>query len=163
MDTANLSITIFKLFDMKKILFLLIAMLSITLTSCSLLESEPIEPKIIGTGNLQYEDKSGTWFVAVGSNQYTIANVTVPDHGPRTSGKTQNIEPVEGMLVTIFVSPRKTGVQAVTGKQSVAQIEELYHTSDFGKIIIFGLLSLCILGMAAASKDKKVSVVNADV
>jgi hypothetical protein len=58
---------------MKKLVFALIAALSVALTSCSWFDSEPIEPKIIGTGNLQYEAKSGTWFVVVDSTQYTVA------------------------------------------------------------------------------------------
>lgn len=148
---------------MKKLVFALIAALSVALTGCSAFDSEPIEPKIIGTGNLQYEAKSGTWFVVVDSTQYTVANVTIPDRNPRSLGNTQSIEPVEGMLVTIFTSPRKTGVQAVTGKQSVEQIEELYHTNSTVGVILLGLLLLCVLGIGALPRTKKVPVVNADV
>lgn len=148
---------------MRKLVFMLIAALSVALTGCSAFDSEPIEPKIIGTGNLQYEAKSGTWFVVVDSTQYTVANVTIPDRNPRSLGNTQSIEPVEGMLVTIFTSPRKTGVQAVTGKQSVEQIEELYHTNSTVGVILLGLLLLCVLGIGALPRTKKVPVVNADV
>lgn len=132
---------------MKKLVFMLIATLSVTLTGCSTFDSDPIEPNIIGTGNLQYEAKSGTWFVVVDSTQYTVASVTIPDHNPRTVGKTQNVEPVEGMLVTVFTSPRKTGVQAVTGKRSVKQIEKLYHTNDAGVIVLVVLIVLSIIGV----------------
>ena len=148
---------------MKKLVFALIATLSVALTGCSAFDSEPIEPKIIGTGNLQYETKSGTWFVVVDSTQYTVANVTILDHNLRSYGKTQNIEPVEGMLVTIFTSPRKTGVQAVTGKQSIEQIEELYHTNSTTGVILLGLLLLCVLGIALLPRTKKVDVVHTDV
>ena len=148
---------------MKKLVFMLIAALSVALTGCSAFDSEPIEPRIIGTGNLQYEAKSGTWFVVVDSSQYTVTTVTVPNYIPRSYGKTQNVEPVEGMLVTIFTSPRKTGVQAVTGKQSVEQIEELYHTNSTTSVILFALLLFCILGIALLPRTKKVPVVNADV
>ncbi|MBQ9035383.1 MAG: hypothetical protein IJ099_05420 [Alphaproteobacteria bacterium] len=153
---------------MKKLVFALIAALSVALTGCSAFESEPIEPNIIGTGNLQYEAKSGTWFVVVDSTQYTVANVTIPDHNPRAVGKTQNIEPVEGMSVTVFTSPRMKGVQAVTGKQSIEQIEELYHSSAsaMGIIlvfcIVFGLVLLCLKAVATP-RTKEVPVVNADV
>ena len=146
----------------KKLVFALIAALSVALTGCSAFDSDPIEPKIIGTGNLQYEEKSGTWFVVINSSQYTVTTVTVPNNIPRSYGKTQNVEPVEGMLVTIFTSPRKTGVQAVTGKQSVKQIEELYHTNETG-VVLLGLLLLCVLGIALSPRTKKVDVVNADV
>ncbi len=148
---------------MKKLVFMLIAALSVALTGCSAFDSEPIEPKIIGTGNLQYEAKSGTWFVVVDSTQYTVATVTILDRNPRSYGKTQNVEPVEGMLVTVFTSPRKTGVQAVTGKQSVEQIEELYHTNSTTGVILLGLLLLCVLGIALLPRTKKVDVVHTDV
>ena len=147
---------------MKKLVFALIAALSVALTSCSAFESEPIEPKIIGTGNLQYEAKSGTWFVVVDSTQYTVATVTILDRNPRSYGKTQNVEPVEGMLVTVFTSPRMNGIQAVTGRQSIEQIEELYHTDETVVVVVFGLLLLCVLGIAIPN-TKKVPVVNADV
>ena len=147
---------------MEKLVFALIAALSVALTSCSAFDSEPIEPKIIGTGNLQYEAKSGTWFVVVDSTQYTVATVTILDNNPHTYGKTQNIEPVEGMLVTIFTSPRETGVQAVTGKQSAEQIEDLYHTNSTIGVILLVLMLLCVLGIALP-RIRKVPVVNADV
>ncbi|MBR6355220.1 MAG: hypothetical protein IKR92_00050 [Alphaproteobacteria bacterium] len=147
---------------MKKLVFALIAALSVALTGCSAFESEPIEPNIIGTGNLQYEAKSGTWFVVVDSTQYTVATVTILDNNPHSYGKTQNVEPVEGMLVTVFTSPRMNGIQAVTGRQSIEQIEELYHTDETGVVVVFGLLLLCVLGIAIPN-TKKVPVVNADV
>ncbi len=147
---------------MKKIIIASIVMLGMTLTSCSWFDSEPIEPNIIGSGNVQYEAKSGTWFVVIDSIQYTVANVTISDHNPRTIGKTQNVEPVEGMLVTVFTSPHKTGVQAVTGKQSTEQIEELYYTNSTTGVILSGLLLLCVLGIAFLPRTKKVHVVNTD-
>ena len=148
---------------MRKLVFALIAALSVALTGCSAFESEPIEPKIIGTGNLQYEAKSGTWFVVVDSTQYTVATVTILDNNPHSYGKTQNVEPVEGMLVTVFTSPRMNGIQAVTGRQSIEQIEELYHTDETVVVVVFGLLLLCVLGIALLPRTKKVDVVNADV
>ena len=148
---------------MKKLVFMLVAALSVALTGCSAFDSEPIEPKIIGTGNLQYETKSGTWFVVVDSTQYTVATVTILDNNPHSYGKTQNVEPVEGMLVTVFTSPRKTGVQAVTGRQTAEQIEELYHTNSTTGVILLGLLLLCVLGIALLPRTKKVDVVHTDV
>ncbi len=133
---------------MKKFVFMLIAMFSVVLTACSAFDSDPIEPKIIGTGNLQYEAKTGTWFVVIDSTQYTITSVTIPEHSPRTLGHTQDIDPVEGMLVTVFTSEHMRGLQAVTGEQSVKQIEEFYHTNDTGVFVVFGILLLCIIGIA---------------
>ena len=148
---------------MKKLVFALIAALSVALTGCSAFDSEPIEPNIIGTGNLQYEAKSGTWFVVVDSTQYTVATVTILDNNPHSYGKTQDVEPVEGMLVTVFTSPRMNGIQAVTGKQSVEQIEELYYTNSTTGVVLLGLLLFCVLGIALIPNTKKVPVVNADV
>ena len=146
---------------MKKLVFMLVAALSVALTGCSAFDSEPIEPKIIGTGNLQYETKSGTWFVVVDSTQYTVANVAIPDSNPRSVAKNQSIEPVEGMLVTVFTSPRITGVQAVSGEQSTEQIEELYKTNSSITLVVFGLLVLCVIGVVSR-KNEEIPVVNAD-
>ncbi len=140
---------------MKKLVFALIAVLSVALTGCSAFESKPIEPNIIGTGNLQYEAKSGTWFVVVDSTQYTVATVTIPDNNPHSYGKRQDVEPVGGMLVTVFTSPRMNGIQAVTGRQSIEQIEELYHTDETVVVVVFGLLLLCVLGIALLPRTKK--------
>lgn len=131
---------------MKKFVFMLIAAFSVMLTACSAFDSKPIEPKIIGTGNVQYEAKTDAWFVVIDSTQYTITSVTIPEHSPRTIGHTQDINPVEGMLVTVFTSHSMKGLQAVTGEQSVKQIEEFYHTNYTGILVVFGILSLCIIG-----------------
>lgn len=139
---------------MKKIVFMLIAMFGVVLTACSAFDSKLIEPKIIGTGNLQYEAKSGTWFVVIDSTQYTIACVTMPDHNPRTSSNTQDIDPVEGMLVTVFTSQSMKGPQAVIGRQSVEQIEELYHTNSTGFYVVFGVLMLCVIGLTLPWKKQ---------
>ena len=146
----------------KKLVFMLIAALSVALTGCSAFDSDPIEPNIIGTGNLQYEPKSGTWFVAVDSTQYTITNVTILDHNLRSFLKTRDIEPVEEMLVTIFTSPRMTGIQVVTGRQTVEQIEELYRTNATGAFILCGILILCVIGIVFVPRTEEVPKAYAD-
>ena len=129
---------------MKKLVFGLIAALGVALTSCSAFDSDPIEPKIIGSGSVQHDAMEGFWFVEIGPTRYAVTEVDVPDRNPRTMGKTQGIEPVEGMVVTLFTSPRMKGVQAIYGKQSVEQIEEFYHTnSTIIVIFIFCLIFLC--------------------
>jgi len=140
---------------MKKIIFIFFVALSVMLTSCQLFVSAPIEPKIIGTGNIQYEAKSDIWFVFVNQNQYTITKVTVPDNNPHSYGTTQDIEPVDGMLVTVFTSPHMTGVQAVTGRQSIEQIEELYKTNDTGFVLMFVLVWSSFLLALFFDKRKK--------
>ena len=60
------------------------------------------------------------------------------------------------------------GIQAVADKQSIEQIEELYHSSA-GEMqiilifcIVFGVVLLCLKAIATP-RTKKVPVVNADV
>jgi len=139
---------------MKKLVFALIAAFCAALTSCSAFDSEPIEPNVIGSGNLQYEAKSGTWFVVIDSMQYTVTNVTIPSHNPRTLGKTQDVEPVDGMLVTVFTSPRMQGVQAVSGTKSVAEIEKLYRTNSTTGFVLFALMLLCVIGVVARKNEE---------
>lgn len=143
---------------MKKLLFMFIA-LSVMLPSCSWFDSEPINPKIIGTGNIQYNTKSELWYVVVDSSQFTVTRVTIRDNNPHTYGTTKDVSPVEGMLVTIFTSERMLGLQAVTGRQSVEQIEELYYTNDTGVVIILGFLLLCIVmcltGVSISRKERE--------
>lgn len=147
---------------MKKIIFMFFVALSASLTACSCFDSPPLEPKIIGTGNLQQNTKSKLWFVAIASTQYAVDYITIRDNNPRSTNVVQNIEPIEGMLVTIFISERKTGVQAVAGKQSAQQIEELYHTNSTCAVILLIVLSLCIFGIAFLPNKKQVRTINAD-
>ena len=143
-------------------------MFSMILTSCSAFDSDPIEPNIIGSGNLHYEAKSGTWFVVVASTRYTVANVSIPDPEPYVMRKIRSIEPVDGMLVTVFTSPHMKGIQGIVGKQSIKQIEELYRSTAsemrivfiFFICIAFGLV--CIMAIATP-RTEEVPVVNADV
>lgn len=143
---------------MKKLLVLFFVLLGMTLTSCSCFDSAPINPKIIGSGNLQYDVKSGLCYVVIDTTQYTVAQITIPDHNPRSMSITQDIQPVEGMLVTLFTAEHRTGIQAVAGKQSVLQIEELYHENKTGLII---LMSIFVLGIICFgfSSTKKIGVV----
>ena len=132
---------------MKKfVLFLLIATLGVALTGCSWFDSTPVNPKIIGVGNLEYDSKSGLWFAVIDSTQYTVAKVTIPDHNVRSFSVTQDIQPVDGMQVTVFTYSLESGIQAVAGNQSVEEIEELYHRNyTFG--VAFLILVLIWIGM----------------
>ena len=133
---------------MKKfVLFLLIATLGVALTSCSWFDSAPVNPKIIGIGNLEYDSKSGLLFAVIDSTQYTVAKVTIPDHNVRSFSVTQDIQPVDGMQVTVFTYSLESGIQAVAGNQSVEEIEELYHRNyTFGvAFLILILIWICML------------------
>ena len=56
------------------------------------------------------------------------------------------------MLVTVFTSHSMKGLQAVTGEQSVKQIEEFYHTNYTGVLVVFGILLWYAIGIAVLGK-----------
>ncbi len=140
---------------MKKFVFMLIAMFSVVMLIAMFsvvvtFDSEPIEPKIIGTGNLQYEAKTDTWFVVIDSTQYTITSVNCAQ-------AIGYINPVEGILVTVFTSHSMEGLQAITGEQSVKQIEEVYQINNICVLIqmlglfAFGIVLLFAIFVTAKS------------
>ena len=142
-----------------KINFVVIIILSAVLTACTGFARDPIEPNIIGTGNLQYDTKNGTWFVVVDSTKYTVNSVISSDQAVRTESKRQSVEvePAEGMLVTIFVFPHLRGIQAITGKKSITEIEETYSQGNpsilVALIIVFVGMLASALAMDVASNE----------
>lgn len=144
---------------MKKLIFVLIVALSVTLTGCSAFDSAPIEPEIIGSANLQYDAVDDIWYVKIGSIMYSITEVTIPNNNPRISASVQNIAPIEGMLVTLFTSPSMTGIQAVEGRHNAQQIEDIYRENyGWGIAAILTLFLICIVALAIFYKcDKQMS------
>ncbi len=139
---------------MKKLVFMLMAALSVALTSCSWLDSKPIEPDIIGTGNVQYDAVEGIWFTEIDSIRYIVTRVTIPNTNQRLAGPIQEIAPVEGMYVTLFTSPRMKGTQAVAGRQSMWQIEDIYYVNySIGMIAILIPLLICLIGFIFCYKS----------
>jgi len=122
-----------------KLLFLMMVVL-MTFVSCSYFVSEPVNPKILGVVYLHHDSKSDLCYATVDTIQYTVTTVTIPDRNPRSYSKTQELQPVDGMKVTIFTSPRFTGVQAVLGEQDVDEIEALYRENHIGLVILFVLM-----------------------
>lgn len=121
-------------------LLLLMTIVLVTCVSCSWFVSDPVKPKILGVVNLHYDAKSDLCYATVDTIQYTVATVTIPDRNPRSYSKTQKLQPVDGMKVTIFTSPRFTGIQAVLGEQDVDEIEALYRENHIGLVILFVLM-----------------------
>lgn len=132
---------------MKRSVFLLMVALSVTLTGCSMFDSAPVKPDIIGTGNLQYDTQHGLWFTVIDSTQYTITSVTIPDYNPHSFSVVQSMEPVEGMLVTVFNFERQIGIQAVAGRLSEQQIEDMYHENYGAEVIILSFILICIIAI----------------
>ena len=120
---------------MKKLLsLLLIAVLSMTLTSC--LEFR-FDPRIIGTGSLQYDTGKNVAFVVVGENQYIISAVAIPNNDMKSHTFVKNLQFIEGVQITLFTAPALDGVQAVAGHPSVEQIKDVYG-EDIGLIKLIG-------------------------
>ena len=113
---------------MKKfVLFLLIATLGVALTSCSWFDSAPVNPKIIGVGNLEFSEDANSNFVVIDSVYYMIDNLKYPRDVKIGYTGSREGPSVVGKQVTVFTFSRKPGVQALIGNLSVEQIENLYR------------------------------------
>ena len=129
-----------------KVRLLLLPFVGILLTGCSAFDSAPIEPEILGVGYMHYDKKSNKGVVVIDSTLYIVTEVTVADDNPYTLGVTQNMKTVDGMLVTVFTSSNLCGIQAVTGLQTVQQIEEIYHQNYTIALVVFFLFLVCVIG-----------------
>lgn len=146
---------------MKKLVFVLIAALSVALTGCSYFESDPIEPKIIGTTFLQEE--KGLIFAEFDSVRYAPTVIYVGKKVGRDAIDAR-IEPIVGMQVTAFTSNIHQKPVFFAGQVTVEQVENYYH-KDFTALVILssiciGLLLLCII-ITAVSNKRGNKVVNA--
>ena len=119
---------------MKKLLYLLAVLAVIVFNAC---KSEPIAPNIIGTGIVHEDQKTGHFYVPIGSMTYTIDHIYSssyrPDDGP------VKMAPREGLEVTIFTTPDNDNVRAVIGKQNEQQIVATMdnHVDWGGMMLIF--------------------------
>lgn len=137
-----------------KLLFLMMVVM-VTFVSCSWFVSDPIEPNILGVVNLHYDAKSDLCYATVDTIQYTVATVTVPDRNPRSYSKTQKLQPVDGMKVTIFTSPRFTGIQAVLGEQDVDEIEALYRENHIGLVILSVIIAVFLMASVITTTKER--------
>lgn len=149
---------------MKKLVFLLIAVLGAALTSCSKFDSDPIEPKIIGTTFLQEE--KGLIFAEFDSVRYAPTIIYTGEKIGR-DGLDGTVKPIVGMQVTVFTSNTHKEPVFFAGKATVEQIEQYYHR-NLTFVIIIATIIVCFLFIivihAIANKQTiKVGVVNADV
>ncbi len=138
---------------MKKLVFALIAALSVALTGCSSFESDPIEPNIIGTTFLQEE--KGLIFAEFDSVRYAPTIIYIGKKVGR-DGIEAKIEPIAGMQVTAFTSNMHQKPVFFAGQVTADQIEKYYHR-DFTAliilaIIIIGLMLMCIIIPAVNGK-----------
>ena len=139
-----------------KLLILMMVVL-VTSVSCSCFVSDPVEPKILGVVDLQYDAERDLCYATVDSVQYTVVTVTVPDRNPRSYSKTQKLKPVAGMKVTIFISPKFTGVQAVLGDQDEDEIEAFYRENYIGLVIFFVIIAVFLIASVITTINEKKS------
>ena len=129
---------------MKNVILLFIVALSVALTGCSVFDTEPVNPKIIGTANVM--QKGSVFYVDVNSTNYGVVEVYVGEIDER-SGKQKKMEPVEGMVVTVFECQNrnspigKKGIYFMLGDRDEAQIEDVFH----GNYTIPALLAIFVL------------------
>ena len=135
---------------MKKLIFALIAALSVTLTSCSYFGAKPLNPKIIGTATLQYSAQDGQYFAVIDSVKYTLTPADVLTNNPHSLSALYEIIPVEGMLITVFKADGFNGFKAVIDRQNEVQIEEMYRQNNL--LALFFFIPLCIFIVAYAVK-----------
>lgn len=126
-----------------KLLFLIMVVMT-TFASCSWFDSDPIEPKIIGTDYLHCDDGNGICYVTIDSINYPVSSVVIPDENPRTVLDSRQLNTVGEMQVTIFKCKKFDGIQAVAGKQSEADIEDLYYENSTLFFVLMGILFICI-------------------
>ncbi|MBO6281987.1 MAG: hypothetical protein J6N49_05615 [Alphaproteobacteria bacterium] len=149
---------------MKKSVFVLIAALSIALTGCTTFDSDPIEPKIIGTTFLQEE--KGLIFAEFDSVRYAPTIIYTGEKIGR-DGIDGTIKPIAGMQVTVFTSNIHKEPVFFAGRTTVEQIEK-YYQRNLTFVIILVAVIVCFLFItviqAITSKQTiEVGVINADV
>ncbi|MBQ8482621.1 MAG: hypothetical protein IJ532_08865 [Alphaproteobacteria bacterium] len=146
---------------MKKLVFMLIAALSVALTGCSAFESKPIEPKIIGTTFLQ-EDK-GLIFAEFDSVRYAPTIIYTGEKAGRDAVE-MKVKPFVGMQVTVFTSNIHQEPVFFVGKATVKQIEKYYEVNYIFSIIIVGTLLMVVLSMFVLYKivEREAAKVNAN-
>jgi len=149
---------------MKKLIFMLIAALSVALTGCSAFDSDPIEPNIIGTTFLQEE--KGLIFAEFDSVRYAPTIIYTGEKVGRDGIET-TVKPIVGMQVTVFTSNIHQEPVFFAGQSTVEQIEKYYHR-NLTLVIIFLAIIICFLSIIvihgiAKKQTIEVPVVNADV
>jgi hypothetical protein len=149
----------------KKLVFVLIAVLSVALTGCSAFDSEPIEPNIIGTTFLQEE--KGLIFAEFDSMRYTPTIIYTGEKLGRY-GIDGIIKPIAGMQVTAFTSNIHQEPVFFAGLATIEQIEKYYYRNlsflIVVSIILIGLILMYVLLIAVNKKQTiEVDIVDAHV
>lgn len=110
---------------MNRILFYVgfITLLCLGLQSCN----QPVNPKIIGSASLQYDDHSFVYFVEVEGVRYFVDNII--ENKEYTDGAPKHL----GMIITVFSLPNTNEIRFIAGQRSVSEIEAAF-TQNIGAL-----------------------------
>jgi len=124
---------------MKKFLVLtgFIALLCFGLQSCN----QPVNPQIIGTSPLCYDDRTGDYFVEINNASYPVDRII------DTKAYDKDATKYVGMLVTAFIVP-DGGVRFIAGRRDVSEIEDAY-TQNFWALWICVAIVAMLIGLLA--------------
>lgn len=132
----------------KLIIFMMLFIASLSLTSCSLLNF-PADIELIGSGYFQKEN--GLCFVEIDSVKY--APRFVYTNKSSRDGK-QRMQPVDGMLVTAFRIYNNPTVEFIVGNQSEEYLKDQFSTY-IGGYLMAGIICLLMLSILAWQKWKQ--------
>lgn len=133
---------------MKKIIVVLFVALGAALASCSCFDSTPIEPEIIGMGNIC--QSADVFYVEVDSVRYFVGQVYTGKRDVQYGGHAK-VKPEVGMLVTVAYFQNSgayggRGIHFMQGEWSAQAIEKAYHENYTLSIVVgIGLIVICIL------------------
>ncbi len=127
---------------MKKIIFfMIIGVISLVMSGCHAFDSTPIEPIIIGTGNISFS--KGKYGVEIDSVYYPINYVFTGEKDVRLGAST--MRPVKGMQVTVYRPKNFERIEFVAGERDEAFIENLFHQNNTAFVIIFVAMAIGII------------------
>lgn len=135
---------------MKQVLiFLLMFAAVLLLVGCSLFDSAPVKPKILGITHV-VQEKGGLTYAEIGDMRYPVSSVFTGETHPRVGGDVI-ISPVNGMLVTVVEMTgdnlEHQGVQFMLGEWDEAQIEDAFRKNYTFAILALSILFICVIGM----------------
>lgn len=140
---------------MKTFIKVLIAIIiTLLLIGCSWFGTAPIEPKIIGTTNLQQE--KGLIFAEIDSTRYAPVTIYTGKKEGR-DGIKATVEPTAGMLVTVFTSKKHPHPVFFAGQVSEEKIEQFYYENYSLIVALLSCFFLVAIFFKSSPKQQKES------
>lgn len=119
---------------------MMLVIASLSFTSCKQLEV-PANIERIGSGYIKQE--KGICFIEIDSVMYVPRYIYTNKSG--RDGK-QEMQPVDGMLVTVFRINNDPDVEFIIGNQSEEYLETYFTTSNVGFVLI-GILVILLIAL----------------